>query len=64
MMIEERECATRWRSNDLETRVFPTSETRGGGGHGSNSQQRRRTRAWYWYPEVRFSQKYFDVVTA
>ena len=44
-------------TNDLETRVFPTSETRGGGGHGSNSQQRRRPRAWYWYPEVRFSQE-------
>jgi hypothetical protein len=64
MMIEERECATRWRSNDLETggRVFPTSEfaPAAGGGHGSNSQQRRRPRAWY--PEVRFSQrKSFDV---
>jgi len=37
MMIEERECATRWRSNDLETRVFPTSEfapAAGGGGTG------------------------------
>jgi hypothetical protein len=67
MMIEERECATRWRSNDLETggRVFPTSEfaPAAGGGHGSNSQQRRRPRAWY--PEVRFSQrKSFDVDSA
>jgi len=63
MMIEERECATRWRSsNDLETRVFPTSEfaPAAGGGRGPNSQPRRRPRAWY--PEVRFSQrKSFDV---
>ena len=56
-MCDEMEIIT----DDLETRVYPTSETRGGGGHGSNSQQRRRPRAWYWYPEVRFSQKSFDV---
>lgn len=39
MMIEERECATSGRSNDLETRVFPTSEFAPSAGGGARVEQ-------------------------